>query len=147
MINIHHYDGFLVECHEKNEALKAVERIWTQIAEHYRDYSDYLVFEGFNESMGNSKEGYAEDSDEIYSYINEMNQMFVDAVRKTGGNNEKRMLIASGYWTNIDKTTNHRFKMPNDSTQDRLMVSVHYINNYPFWANAIGTQWWLDYSK
>ena len=76
-----------------------------------------------------------------------MNQTFVDAVRKTGGNNTDRMLIVSGLWTNIDKTTDERFRMPEDIVGDRLMVSVHYIDNALYWNNQIGNQSWLDESR
>ena len=76
-----------------------------------------------------------------------MNQAFVDAVRSTGGNNKTRMLIASGYWTNIDLTTDARFHIPEDKVNDRIMVSVHYVDNAMYWTNNIGGQKWLDYSK
>ena len=84
---------------------------------------------------------------QIYDYVNEMNQCFVDTVRATGGNNAKRILIASGYWTNIDKTTDKRFKMPTDSAKDKMMVSVHYIDNACYWSKQVGGDYWLDYSK
>ena len=40
------------------------------------------------------------------------------------GNNSERVLIVSGYWTNIDNTTAPDFVMPEDTASDRLMVSV-----------------------
>ena len=148
VINIHHFDEFLIKHKEKERVLEITESLWTQIAEHFKDYSDYLVFEGFNENLGSHRDedDYAEGGDEIYNYVNEMNQTFVDAVRKTGGNNANRVLIASGYWTNIDKTTDAKFLMPKDSATDRMMVSVHYIDNAMYWMNRIGNQEWLDYS-
>ena len=76
-----------------------------------------------------------------------MNQTFVNAVRGTGGNNAQRLLIVSGWWTNIDKTTDTRFKMPYDTADGRLMVSVHYIDNAMYWAENTGSQEWLDYSR
>lgn len=146
VINVHHYDAFLIKNHEKDEVIKITEHIWTQIAEHYKDYSDYLVFEGFNESLGSQREGDSFTEDELFDYVNEMNQTFVDAVRSTGGNNSERLLIASGYWTNIDKTTDARYILPKDTTDDRLMVSVHYIDNARYWTNQIGDQAWIKYS-
>lgn len=76
---------------------------------------------------------------------NTLNQAFVDAVRGTGGYNAQRVLIVSGYWTNIDKTTSSRFKMPEDLVNDRLMVSVHYVDNSMYWSNKIGGEEWLKY--
>lgn len=148
IVNIHHYDEFLIKHQDKEEVLKAVGILWEQIADYFKDYSDYLVFEGYNEALGTPRnEGdWAERSDEAYAYVNEMNQVFVDTVRKTGGNNTERILIASGYWTNIDNTTNENFKMPSDSASDKMMVSVHYIDNAMFWTNQVGNQKWLQYS-
>ncbi|WP_124097925.1 glycoside hydrolase family 5 protein [Ruminococcus sp. Marseille-P6503] len=147
VLNIHHYDEFIVENKSKEEALKIFDNLWTQIAEEYKDYSDYLIFEGFNENVGTVREEDNFSEDEIYDYVNQLNQTFVDAVRSTGGNNQERPLIASGYWTNIDNTTNEKFKMPEDSAEDKLMVSVHYIDNACYWTNQVGGEYWLDYSK
>ncbi len=146
VINVHHYDEFLIKNHEKEDVLEITDKIWTQIAEHYKDYSDYLVFEGFNESLGSQRENDDYTEDELFDYVNEMNQVFVDAVRGTGGNNKERLLIASGYWTNIDKTTDVRYILPKDKTDDRMMVSVHYIDNACYWTNKIGNDEWIKYS-
>lgn len=146
VVNIHHYDGYVIENFPKDEALDIVEKLWKQIADHFKNYGDHLVFEGFNESVGNHRKQDSFNEDEIYDFVNALNQNFVDAVRSTGGNNSERMLIVSGYNTNIDSTTNSKFKMPKDSAKDRLMVSVHYVDNWPFWANSVGSKWWYDYS-
>ena len=146
VINVHHYDEFLIKNHEQAEVYDIVDNIWTQIAEYFKDYSDYLIFEGFNEALGTPQDGTTLSETDAYAYVNAMNQHFVDAVRKTGGNNENRMLIVSGYWTNIDNTTNAMFKMPLDTAEDKLMVSVHYIDNVPYWSNKIGGDYWLTYS-
>ncbi len=147
VLNIHHYDEFLIKNHTKEETLKAVEIVWKQIAEYFKDYSDYLVFEGFNEALGSQQEGANLSEDEIYAYVNEMNQTFVDTVRATGGNNAERVLIVSGYWTNIDYTTKDKFLMPQDTAEDKLMVSVHYIDNMKYWSCRIGAADWMSYSE
>lgn len=147
VINIHHYDEFLIKNKPKEDVLEITESLWTQIAERYKDYSDYLLFEGFNENLGSHRDEDNYSEAEIYDYVNEMNQTFVNAVRATGGNNAERVLIASGYWTNIDNTTKDLFKMPEDSAEDKLMVSVHYIDNVCYWSNKIGGTYWEDYSK
>ena len=147
VINVHHYDMFLVKNHSKDEVLKASEIIWTQIAEHFKGYSDYLIFEGYNEALGTYQDGVSLSESEVYDYVNDMNQVFVDAVRSAGGNNDERILIASGYWTNIDNTTKSSFVMPSDPAENRMMVSVHYIDNTCYWTNAVGNDYWQNYSK
>ncbi len=167
VINIHHYDEFIIRRYTKNmeldECAKTFKRLWTQIAEYFKDYSDYLVFEGYNEYLGGGPLKYDENGNivtdqwgnvqvvdlstkDAYEWTNTLNQAFVDAVRATGGNNEKRMLIASGYWTNIDNTTKSSFIMPTDTVEDRLMVSVHYVDNSYYWMNQIGTEKWKEYA-
>lgn len=147
IINVHHYDEFLIKNHSQEKVLEVVEDLWTQIAKKFRNYSDFLVFEGFNEALGSQQEGSSYTEAELFDYVNAMNQTFVDAVRATGGNNAERVLIASGYWTNIDKTTSDLYVMPEDPAEDRMMVSVHYIDNAPYWANSVGGQYWLAYSS
>ena len=145
VINIHHYDGFIIEHYDQEKVYEITKHLWEQIAEHYKNWSDYVVFEGFNESLGQSKKDVKLSKDEIYDYVNNMNRIFVETVRATGGNNAKRMLIVSGYWTNIDNTSSDKFVLPADTTPERMMVSVHYVDNNMYWGNTIGGQKWLDY--
>ena len=35
--------------------------------------------------------------------------------------------------------------MPEDMVNDRLMVSVHYVDNSMYWSNKIGGEEWLKY--
>ncbi|MBR1763773.1 MAG: glycoside hydrolase family 5 protein [Ruminococcus sp.] len=147
VINIHHYDEFIIKNKPQDEALAAFKTVWTQIAEEFKDYDHHLIFEGYNENVGTTREEDRYTESQIYDYVNALNQTFVDAVRATGGNNPKRLLIASGYWTNIDNTTKDSFKMPTDTVENKLMVSVHYIDNAMYWTDQIGGEKWKEYSK
>lgn len=150
VINIHHFDEFIIRRNDLDKCKEIFTHLWTQIAEYFADYPYTLVFEGYNEylggdqfdSNGNLK---AQSETNAYKMTNTLNQAFVDAVRSTGGYNAQRVLIVSGYWTNIDKTTSSRFKMPEDMVNDRLMVSVHYVDNSMYWSNKIGGEEWLKY--
>ena len=151
VVNIHHFDEFIVRRNDLDGCKRIFTTLWTQIAEYFKDYGDKLIFEGFNEYICGqqfNKAGVLTEllsEDEAFEMVNALNQTFVDAVRATGGNNADRILIASGYWTNIDLTTSDKFIMPTDTAADRLMVSVHYIDNSMYWSNQIGGQAWLDY--
>lgn len=147
VINIHHYDGFLIEHYPQDQVLEITEVLWKQIAEYFREYPEELIFEGFNEALGMTGPEGQLDAERMYAFVNSMNQTFVDTVRGTGGGNAVRILIVSGYNTNIDATTDARFRMPEDVVEDRLMVSVHYIDNACYWTNSIGNEAWLDYSR
>ena len=150
VINCHHFDEFIIRRNSLEDCKTIFNNLWTQIADYFKDYPYTLVFEGFNEYLGGDQFDETGDlkplaSRDAYTLVNELNQTFVDAVRATGGNNKDRVLIVSGYWTNIDKTTSKNFRMPTDSAQDKLMVSVHYVDNEKYWTNQIGSQEWLDY--
>lgn len=124
-------------------AMEAYKGMWQQIAERFRDYSDYLIFESANEELGTRFDEnsalYCSDSvvtylndDERYALTNEINQTFVDVVRATGGNNATRFLLIAGYGTNIDQTCDDRFQMPKDIVDSKLMVSVHYYDPWSY---------------
>lgn len=151
VVNIHHFDEFIIRRNSTAECKKIFTNLWTQIAEYFKDYPYTLVFEGYNEYLGGKQfDSYGNlvelDKAKAYEMTNTLNQAFVDAVRSTGGNNAERVLIVSGYWTNIDNTTSPSFKMPKDTVSDRLMVSVHYVDNAMYWSNRIGGKDWLDYT-
>lgn len=150
VINIHHFDEFIIRRNSTEESAKIFDHLWTQIAEYFKDYDYNVVFEGFNEYLGGQQfdeNGTLKDvaRDDAYYMTNTLNQTFVDAVRKTGGKNADRVLIASGYWTNIDNTTSEQFVMPTDSAEGKLMVSVHYVDNTMYWCNQIGGESWEAY--
>lgn len=151
VVNCHHFDEFIIRRHTTEECKEIFTALWTQIAEEFKDYPYTLVFEGFNEYLGGAQfdgDGNLKDPSfgDAYKLTNDCNQAFVDAVRATGGKNADRVLIVSGYNTNIDRTTEAAFKMPKDSAEDRLMVSVHYVDNAMYWQNSIGNRRWLDYT-
>ena len=136
-------------------AMEAYKGMWQQIAERFRDYSDYLIFESANEELGSRFDEnsplYCSDSvvtyltdDERYALTNEINQTFVDVVRATGGNNATRFLLIAGYGTNIDQTCDDRFQMPKDTAVSKLMVSVHYYDPWSYCgasSAASATKW------
>lgn len=136
-------------------AMEAYKGMWQQIAERFRDYSDYLIFESANEELGGRFDEnsplYCSDSvvtyltdDERYALTNEINQTFVDVVRATGGNNATRFLLIAGYSTNIDQTCDDRFQMPKDTAESKLMVSVHYYDPWSYCgasSAASATKW------
>lgn len=150
VINIHHFDEFIIRRHTTEECAEIFTTLWTQIADYFKDYPSTLVFEGFNEYLGGSQfNSYGRLTDlskpKAYEMTNTLNQAFVNAVRRTGGNNGGRVLIVSGYWTNIDNTTSDKFIMPADPAPNRLMVSVHYVDNSMYWSNQIGGTAWVNY--
>ncbi len=136
-------------------AMEAYQGMWRQIAEYFRDYSDYVIFESANEELGarfdENSPCYARDSvvsylpeAERYALTNKVNQAFVDTVRATGGNNAQRFLLIAGFGTNIKSTFDSRFVMPKDQAEKKLMVSVHYYDPWSYCgaSSAAGATLW-----
>ena len=106
--------------------------VWTQIANNFKDCGDWLMFEGFNElndgGWGHSAEFKANPRLQC-NILNEWLQVFVDAVRATGGNNSTRWLGCATYCAN--PTYAKYLVLPKDPA-NRLMVSVHYYDPSDF---------------
>ena len=122
----------------RTAAMEMYKSMWTQIAEHFKDYSDKLIFESANEELGDrlndeidGKKGKLKKT-ECYEKTNEINQTFVDLIRSTGGNNEQRFLLIAGYNTDITMTCDDKFKMPTDTAKDKLLLSVHYYTPWDY---------------
>ena len=136
-----HWDGGWLEEHiadtDANAIAKNKERLkalWTQIANAFKDYDEHLLFAGLNEPNA--------DNQAATNNLIEYNQTFVDAVRATGGNNSRRVLVVQGPSTNIDHTCNFMAgKMPTDVTVGKLAVEVHYYNPWQFWGMEKDESW------
>ncbi len=136
-------------------AMEAYTGMWKQIAEHFAAYDSRLIFESANEELGarfdENSALYCQDSidhylsdNERYALTNEVNQAFVDTVRACGGNNAQRFLLIAGYGTNIQQTFDSRFRMPQDTAEKKLMVSVHYYDPWSYCgaSSAKGASLW-----
>ncbi|MCL2816495.1 MAG: glycoside hydrolase family 5 protein, partial [Oscillospiraceae bacterium] len=97
IINIHH-DGWISLSNNSGAAKTAANAqftaVWTQIADRFKNYGDKLVFESLNEprEYGANNE-WTGGSTQGRNYLNELNQLMVNTVRGTGGNNEKRFIM------------------------------------------------------
>lgn len=126
-----------------NEAVKAQLRaVWTQIAGRFKDKSDFLIFESMNEihDGGWGWGANRTDNGRQYAVLNEWNQVFVDAVRSTGGNNATRYLGVPGYCANPELTVEH-FVMPKDKVEGRLMVAIHFYDPVDYTLEAKCPEW------
>lgn len=151
IINIHYDNGWVNSFPDnKDESMKRYTKMWEQICDGFENYGDHLIFESQNEELGWESLwnpwGGTDGKAESYALVNEINQKFVDIVRNSGGNNEERHLLISGYNTSIERTCDPLFKMPDDP-MNRCAVSVHYYTPASFaileedadWGKAIST--------
>lgn len=147
IINVHHDGGgdpkfgaWIIEesQNDYNTFLKKYKNVWKQIAERFKNYSDYLIFESMNEVGFDTL--YNKNKADAYNLINKINQDFVDIIRATGGNNAKRHLLIAGYYTDIERTCDSLYKMPDDKA-GRCILSVHYYTPWDFCTCDIKHTW------
>lgn len=160
IVNIHH-DGFgaatdpeirknhwlLIEDASKDSAVNAaieakIAAVWTQIANRFKEEGDWLVFETFNEIQdglwGNGTN--RTDDGAQYRILNEWNQLALDAIRATGGNNVTRYVGIPGYVTQPHLTVEH-LVLPKDQTPNRILVAVHSYDPWDYAGSGKYSEW------
>lgn len=147
LLNIHWDGGWLesnVTPEKQTENNHKQQAFWEQIATHFRDFDERLIFASANEP-------HVEDSTQM-AVLDSYHQTFVDAVRSTGGKNAYRVLVVQGPITDIERTEELMNTLPIDTVPDRMMVEVHYYTPYNFalmtedqsWGNQF-YYWGKDY--
>jgi endoglucanase len=148
VLNIH-WDGGWIDSGPKDkfptthatfspEAQKKFPAYWQQIASFFAGKNEKLVLEALNEETNFSNEGSTE---KAYATLTRVNQLFIDTVRSTGGNNAKRLLIVAGYHTDIEKTCDGLYRLPKDTLPGRLFISVHYYTPWQFCGMTEDADW------
>ncbi|MEZ0537936.1 glycoside hydrolase family 5 protein [Caldicellulosiruptoraceae bacterium PP1] len=143
IINIHHdiMPGYYYPSSQHMKtSIQYVKSIWTQIANKFKTYNNHLIFESVNEPRltGTKYEWWLDmnkdECKDAVESINKLNQVFVDTVRATGGNNASRYLMVPGYDASPDYALIKEFKMPTDKSKykNRIIVSVHAYRPYNF---------------
>lgn len=148
VVNIH-WDGGWIDSSKKETfpdthatfspaAEKKFRSYWEQIATYFEDRNEKLIFEALNEETNFSGEG---SEQKAYATLTRVNQLFVDTVRGTGGNNAKRLLVVTGYHTDIAKTSSDLFVLPKDTAANKLFISVHYYTPWTFCGLGEDAKW------
>jgi endoglucanase len=120
VINIHHYEEIMQTPAGHKERFLA---LWSQIADHYKNYSGDLVFEILNEpNTGLTVELWNQ-------YLSEA----ITAIRQT--NPGRTLMVGPANWYSI--TTLSSLALPADDRN--LIVSVHYYS--PFAFTHQGAEW------
>jgi endoglucanase len=136
IINIHHNELQSQANEEsKEKVLSELEAIWTQVANNFKDYGDKLVFETINEPRnGDDWTGNAT----LYKIVNEFNTKALSAIRATGSNNEKRLIMLPTYTAGAEYDKISSMVVPED---EHVAVSIHAYSPYDFALNsAAGSQ-------
>lgn len=140
IVNIHWDGGWMDQPTYANQSVinARLARLWTQIADAFKDCDEGVLFAGTNEVMVANV--WTPPTAENAAVQNGFNQVFVDAVRATGGHNATRHLVVQGFNTNIQHTLNWAV-LPRDSADDRLMMEVHYYDPFDFTLDGKSKVW------
>ncbi len=139
ILNVHHdtgEKGWLRASNTNLETNKVMfKAIWEQIAERFEGYGDRLLFEGFNEILDDNNE-WVNPKQESLDIVNDLNRIFVDTVRASGGNNAQRCLIVNTYAASGNPYVTSNFEIPDDSAQDKIIAECHVYQPFYFTSDA-----------
>lgn len=135
IINIHHdgaeQTGWLkVAADDIDAVMNKFENVWRNIALAFKDYDEHLIFESMNEISCSATDKNGSKAVEYDTpIIVNFNQLFVNTVRATGSNNEKRWLAAVSHYAN--NGTNKAFTLPTDSYNEnaKIMFALHIYSD------------------
>jgi endoglucanase len=139
VVNIH-WDGGWIDKGKVfgPEAERKYPAYWTQIASRFADRGERVVFEALNEETAFEGAG---STQQAFATLTHVNQLFIDTVRKTGGNNAQRLLVITGYATDFTKTASADYVLPKDTVPDKLLISVHYYTPWQFVGMTKDESW------
>ena len=139
ILNMHHDEYWLdIKTAANNATVNSsikerIEKTWQQIANAFNDKGDFLIFESFNE-LQDGQWGWGDnlkDGGKQYNTLNEWNQLVVNTIRATGGNNATRWIGIPAYAASPSFALESSFKLPTDPA-NKLMVSVHFYDPNTF---------------
>lgn len=143
IINSHHDNEIYMPTPDNSQrGQEYLAAIWKQIGECFADADYRLIFQTMNEPrvVGTSYEWNIDtknaDCMAAMEVVNELNQAALDAIRATGGKNTDRFVIVSPYVANAMATTTTTFRLPEDSAEGKLIVSIHAYTPYNLCLNT-----------
>ena len=147
IINVHHDDTWIIPTYEQEDAVKdRLGKLWTQIANRFKNYSDYLIFETLNEPRHeDTPEEWSGGTAEGRDVVNAYHQVSLDAIRATGGNNAVRHIMISTYAASTLPLTMNALVVPNND--ERTLISLHSYFPFPFTLEGTDTTWGTDEDK
>jgi len=144
LLNTHHdEDIFKFTNEEKEASINEFTKIWEQIAATFRNYNEKLIFEGLNEprTIDGVDEWNGGTADEREN-LNEHYQAFVDTVRASGGNNDKRILMVNTFAASAGQIAVNGLTLPTDTVENKIIVSIHAYAPYNFAMQVPGQATW-----
>ncbi|MBO4640225.1 MAG: glycoside hydrolase family 5 protein [Treponema sp.] len=128
-----HFADYYVNEKYKKESKKFIEAMWRQYAQAFNNsYDEHLIFETLNEPVDMLHEHAWQPQNNCsgckksFAILNEYNQLIVDTIRSTGGNNATRFVMIEGLGARWYTITSNLFKLPKDKAKDKLIPTYHH---------------------
>ncbi len=132
-LNTHHEQPIIFTGTEEEtfaRVLLDAEDLWREIAIYFRDYDEHLIFEAYNE-VDNIAQSWSY-SATAAEQMNRLNQVFVDTVRATGGNNEYRILCAPTLLDGYNDLILGDYMKPEDPSGEGYLLTQIHTYSYQF---------------
>jgi len=146
IINVHHDDEWVKpNAAEATEAAERLGKLWTQVANHFIEYNDSLIFESLNEPrLIGIPEEWSGGTTAGRGFINDFHKAAVDAIRATGGNNELRHIMMPTWAASTVPQAMNDLVIPNDDS--KIIISLHTYFPWSF-AGEASASWGSDQDK
>ncbi len=143
IINLHHESNswLIPKYANQSDNINEITKLWAQISDRFKNYSDYLIFETLNEPrlVGDPTE-WSGGTAEARDVINKYNLAAVNTIRNSGGNNAKRFIMVPTYAAAAMPTCVDSLVIPNND--NRVIVSLHMYSPYTYCGDINGTSYW-----
>lgn len=138
IINVHHDSNWCIPTYDaEKDATPKLKSLWTQVATHFKDYDDHLIFDTLNEvrEVGNPLE-WAGGTPEGRDVVNKYHAVALNAIRTSGGNNDERTVLLSSYAASATQVTLDSLASALPKDDKHIMISIHSYAPYDFAMNC-----------
>lgn len=135
IVNVHHDDWVEPQASDIEEVKERLGSLWTQVANHFIEYNDSLIFETLNEPrlMGIPQE-WTGGTAEGRGFVNDLNEVAVNAIRATGSNNEIRHIMIPTWAASTVPAAMDDLVIPNNDP--KIIISLHSYFPWQFAGEA-----------
>jgi endoglucanase len=139
LINRHHdgNDDFHLTGANLDTAKAVQKAIWEQVATKLRDFDEHVMFASYNEPNANDLPS--------STVLHDLHQIFINAVRSTGGKNAYRTLVLQAPNTSLDLMNYFAPGglpgLPVDKVPNKLMLEFHWYSPPNFCILGADASW------
>ena len=141
ILDTHHEEWMNLEVSREEEICQRFQILWEQIAAHFAQYDERLLFESMNEPrLRNSEYEWNAGTPQMRDMVNRLNGIFLETVRGSGENNAERYVLICPYGSSYEKEAMEALT----GMDQRTIVSIHMYDPYLFCQKEQGMSTWDD---